>query len=77
MVHTTAFTPKPYLMYEISHERYLRLLNGFSYTVKDTKGNEKKVRSNGLGSREKVIEYLNNTEGLLGTIVELVTRDDN
>lgn len=63
------------VMYEIKEGYYKSLLNGHSYTVRDAKGNERKVNVSGLGSKEKVIEYLNNTERLLGTITELVFKN--
>lgn len=66
---------RPELMYEINSQYYKNLLNGTSYTVRDKKGNEKRMHTAGLGSKDKVIEYLNSTEGLLGTITELVIRD--
>lgn len=63
------------LIYVIPKARYLHLLNGQTVTVVDKKGNPRKATRGGLGSLQKVIEYLNQTEGLLGTITELRLED--
>lgn len=63
------------LIYVIPKARYMHLLNGQTVTVVDKKGNTRKVNRGGLGSLQKVIEYLNETEGLLGTITELRLED--
>lgn len=63
------------LIYVIPKDRYMHLLNGQTVTVVDKKGNPRKANRGGLGSPKKVIEYLNETEGLLGTIVELRLED--
>lgn len=59
------------IVYTISKERYLNLLNGYTYVVQDERKRQRRITHTGLGSREKVIEHLNVTEGLLGTIVGL------
>lgn len=59
------------LIYTISRERYMNLLNGYTYVVQDERNRQRRITHTGLGSREKVIEYLNATEGLLGTITDL------
>lgn len=59
------------LIYVIPKERYIHLLNGHQITLTDPNGKTRKVRRGGLGSMQKVIDYLNETEGLLGTITEL------
>lgn len=63
------------LTYVIPRTRYEHLLNGQQYTLTDPNGKTRKIRRGGLGSLKKVLEYLNDTEGLLGTIVELQLED--
>lgn len=63
------------LIYTIPKARYLHLLNGQTVLVADKKGNIKKATRGGLGSLKKVIDYLNETEGLLGVITELRVED--
>ena len=63
------------LIYVIPRARYMHLLEGQKVAVTDKKGNVRMVTRGGLGSPQKVMGYLNETEGLLGTITELQLED--
>lgn len=64
------------ILYKISADRYHILRDGATYAIEDPRdGDHVQVKHKGLGSDEKIIEYLNMTEGLMGTIVGLRIED--